>query len=253
MPTPFMHLAAAQRLLADPAVPAKQRRLLKAHAGAYLLGSVVADAHGLAGLRRDESHFYAFDQPMEDHPWRVMLTRYPALQAARDPDWRSFLAGYAMHLSMDEIWSLSMTGPEFADRAWAPRPQRFVMLHVLLIALDERDRDLLAPSLSSALGAAHPHHWLPFMSDDILRQWDSLIYQQIIPGGVSETLEIYGARIGKTPAELRTILDSPEQMQADLWANVTPETTARVEAQMYDHARDQMIAYLNESSSAKRK
>lgn len=253
MPTPFMHLAAAQRLLADRAVPAKQRRLLNAHSGAYLLGSVVADAHGLAGLRRDESHFYSFDQPMEDHPWRVMLARYPALKAARDPDWRAFLAGYAMHLSMDEIWSLNMTGPEFADRSWAPRAQRFVMLHILLIALDERDRALLSPSLSDALGAARPQCWLPFLSDDILRQWDSLIYQQIIPGGVSETLEIYGARIGKTPAELRAILDSPQQMQADLWSNVTPETTTRVEAQMYDHARQQMVAYLIESSSAKRK
>lgn len=252
MPTPFMHLAAAQRLLADPAVPAKQRRLLNTHSGAYLLGSVVADAHGLAGLRRDESHFYAFDQPMEDHPWRVMLARYPILKSAHAPDWRAFLAGYTMHLSMDEIWSLNMTGPEFADREWAPRVQRFIMLHVLLIALDERDRALLAPSLGVSLGSAHPHGWLPFMSDDILQQWDNLIYQQIIPGGVSETLEIYGARIGKTPAELRAILDSPEQMQAELWSNVTPETTARVEVQMYDHARDQMIVYLTESSSARR-
>lgn len=253
MPTPFTHLAATQRLLADPAVPAKQRRLLNTHLGAYLLGSIVADAHGLAGLRRDESHFYAFDQPMEDHPWRVMLARYPTLKAVRDPDWRAFLAGYVMHLSMDEIWSLNMTGPEFADRSWAPRAQRFVMLHVLLIALDERDRELLTPSLIDALGAARPHCWLPFMNDDILRQWDTLIYQQIIPGGISETLEIYGARISKTPAELRAILDSPEQMQAELWANVTPETTARVEAQMYEHARAQLIAYLDESSATKRK
>jgi hypothetical protein len=42
-------------------------------------------------------------------------------------------------------------------------------------------------------------------------------------------------------------------MQADLWAHVTPETTARVEAQMYEHARAQMITYMNESASVSAK
>lgn len=246
MPTPFTHLRIAQQLLSDPAVPAKQRKLLNAQTGAYLLGSIVADASVLAGLKRDETHFYSFDQPMEDHPWRVMFSRYPSLKTARDPAWRAFLAGYAMHLSMDEIWSLNMTGPEFADRSWAPRPQRFVMLHVLLIYMDERDKLLLDPVLNQSLREAQPHCWLPFLSDEVLRQWGSLIYEQVMPGGVSETLEIYGARIGKTPDELRAILDSPEQMQADLWTNVTRETVARVEAQMYAHAREQMVAYLSE-------
>jgi len=34
-------------------------------------------------------------------------------------------------------------------------------------------------------------------------------------------------------------------MQDELWTNVTPETTARIEAEMNDHARAQMIAYLS--------
>ncbi|MEP7292854.1 MAG: zinc dependent phospholipase C family protein [Chloroflexota bacterium] len=246
MPTPFTHLRIAQQLLSDPAIPAQHRKLLNAQRGAYLLGSVVADASVLAGLKRDETHFYSFDKPMEDHPWRVMLAKYPALQAASGNEWRAFLAGYVMHLSMDEIWSLHMTGPEFADGTWAPRPQRFVMLHILLIYMDERDKALLDPPLNEALRDAAPHCWLPFMSDEVLREWGSLIYGQVIPGGVSETLEIYGARIGKTPDELRAILDSPERMQADLWTHVTPETVARVEAQMLVHAREQMVMCLGE-------
>ena len=80
MPTPFTHLLTAQRALSDPAIPAAGRALLETHRGAYLLGSVVADAHGLAGLKREDTHFYSFDKPMEDHPWRVMLARFPILQ-----------------------------------------------------------------------------------------------------------------------------------------------------------------------------
>src|SRR3990172_4091204 len=111
MPTPFTHLLTAQRLLTDPAVPEEQRALLNARRSAYLLGSVVADAQVLCGLKREETHFYSFEREMEDHPWRIMLARYPVLQSAHDPAWRAFLAGYVMHLSMDEIWSLEMTGP----------------------------------------------------------------------------------------------------------------------------------------------
>jgi hypothetical protein len=246
MPTPFTHLLIAQRLLTDPAVPDDQRALINAQRGAYLLGSVVADASVLAGLRRDETHFYSYDKPMEDHPWRVMLARYPELQGVTDPDHRAFLAGYVMHLSMDEIWSLNMTGPQFAEREWAPRAQRFVMLHVLLTYMDERDQALLDPAYNEDLHDAEPHDWLPFLSDAVLREWDSLIYGQIIPGGKSETLEIYGARVNKTPEELRAILDSLERMQADLWDNVSRETVADAEVLMYRHAREQMVTYLSE-------
>ncbi|MBI1258670.1 MAG: hypothetical protein GC204_14475 [Chloroflexi bacterium] len=247
MPTPFTHLHYAQRLLTDPAVPVEQRALLNDQRGAYLLGSVSADAQALAGLKRDDTHFYSFEVPMEDHPWRVMVTRYPELLAVRDPARRAFVAGYVMHLSMDEIWSLQMTGPEFAEREWATRLQRFLMLHILLITLDERDLKLLDPRLNEALCDAHPRNWLPFLSDHVLSEWDSLIYKQIVPGGESETLAVYGARLQKTPEELRAILDSPERMQNELWANVTHELTAQVEANMAEHARTQMITYLSET------
>ncbi len=247
MPTPFTHLLYAQRLLTDPAVPADQRALLNGHRAAYLLGSVAADAHALAGLKREDSHFYAFDRPMEDHAWRVMLAQYPALASVRDPDHRAFLAGYVTHLSMDEIWSLQMTGPEFADRNWAPRQQRFLMLHILLIYMDERDLALFDPGMSATLGSAQPRDWLPFLSDHVLREWDDLIDRQLSPGGESETLEIYGERLSKTPDDLRAILNSPERMRDELWANVTPKTLTCVETEMTDHARAQMITYLRET------
>lgn len=246
MPTPFTHMLVAQRLLSDSAIPAPQRALLKAHTGAYLLGSVVADAHGLAGLRREDTHFYAFDKPMEDHAWRVMMARYPALAAVRDPAWCAFLAGYVMHVSMDEIWSLDMTGPEFADREWAPRVQRFLMLHILLIYMDERDLPLLNRRFNRSLHDVPVHHWLPFLDDAIVHQWGEYIYHQVMPGGVSETLEVYGSRLQQSPGDLRAILDSPERMHDELWTHVTPEKTAEVEMLMLDHARTQMVAYLSE-------
>ncbi len=244
MPTPFSHLLVAQRLLSDPAVPAGQRALLNTHRPAYLLGSVVADAHGIAGLKREDTHFYSYEHGMHGQPWRVMLDTYPALQVTRDPAQRAFVAGYVMHLAMDEIWSLDMTDAQFVGGSWANRIQRFLMLHTLLIFMDERDQRLLDPALNAELPHAQPDHWLPFLADDVLIAWGDLIDRQLRTGGVSETLEIFGARVKKTPAELRAILDSPDRMQAELWANVPRDLLAQVEARMDNYARASLITYL---------
>ncbi len=112
--------------------------------------------------------------------------------------------------------------------------------------MDERDRALLDQALAACLQAAEPDQELPFMDDAVLRQWRDLIAGQIAPGGVSETLDIYGVRLGKSPDDLRAMLDSPERMQSDLWANISPKLLAQVETHMNAFAREQMLTYLNE-------
>ena len=50
MPTPFMHMALAERLIADPVLPAGLRDLLVSNWGAFLLGSIAPDARGELNL-----------------------------------------------------------------------------------------------------------------------------------------------------------------------------------------------------------
>ncbi|NDJ60022.1 MAG: hypothetical protein GYB67_02790 [Chloroflexi bacterium] len=252
MPTPFTHLAFAQRLLHDGTLPAHAHDLLMAHQAAYWLGSVAADAHGLAGCGREATHFYTYDRPLSMAPWRAMTAQHPDLLTTTDPDQRAFVAGYVAHLAMDEVWTLHMTRPQFFLRAWASQAQRFLMLHIILIYMDERDLDSLADDIAGQLGVAAPDRWLPFLPDDALREWDDLIYRQIKPGGASETLDIFGPRVQKSPDELRAILDVPERMHADLWAHVTPAALARAETLMYTHARTQLLTYLDASSNGSR-
>jgi hypothetical protein len=249
MPTPFSHLVFAERLREDMSVPSALRMLVEAEWSAFLLGSVAADGHVLAGIGREVTHFYAYDRPMEDNPWRVMVNQHPKLLSPQTPAQRAFVVGYVGHLSMDEIWSLHMLRPHFAEREWASRGQRFLMLHILLIYMDERDLALLPDVLADDLNSVQPYNWLPFLSDEMLINWRDLIYRQIKPDGKSETLEIFGQRIHRTPEELRAILDSPEQMQADLWANIPPALLADIEEQMYSHAREQMMVYMVESGT----
>ncbi|MCA0458673.1 MAG: zinc dependent phospholipase C family protein [Chloroflexi bacterium] len=248
MPTPFTHLETAQRLLADEQVPASTRTLLARHKPAFLLGNIAADARNNGNLTREATHFYNYDKPIFNHPWRVMLGQNPVLAQPATADQRAFVAGYVAHLSMDEIWSLNMLGPHFAEADWAPHNTRFLMLHVILIYMDERDYNSLESWQPETLAQTLPDHWLPFMSDETLTGWRDFIAGQIQPGGASQTLDVFGKRINKTPAELRAILDVPEAMQTQLWANIKPSLLDTVERDMYTHARQQMNTYWAETA-----
>ena len=250
MPTPFTHLAFAARVCRDERIPPALHALIESEWPAFLLGSIAADGHMLAGGLREDTHFYTYDRPIVEHPWRVMVKSYPELLTPHSRAQQSFVAAYVGHISMDEVWSLNMLHPHFVNRDWAPRQQRFLMLNVLLAGMDERDQDLLPAGMAAEMHRAESHHWLPFLDDEPLQAWGDLIYRQIKPGGVSETLDIIGRRVGRTPQELRSMLDSPEFLQADLWAHIPPPLLAEVEARMYSHAVEQMELYLGEVGAA---
>jgi len=245
MPTPFSHLVAAQRLLDDERLAQSARALLDQHRDAFLLGSIAADARVETSIARAETHFYAYDQSIVEHPWQVMLRLHPQLETPRDNAHRVFLAAYVAHLSMDEIWTLDMLETHFVRREWGTREQRFLMLHIILSYMDERDYVQIAPWQYECLKSAQSRRWLPFLPDDMLMAWRNLIARQIKPGSRSETLDIFSKRIHKSAAELRAILDNPARMQRDLWDHISRETLAQVEVTMYDHAREQMLLYLN--------
>jgi hypothetical protein len=248
MPTPFTHLEIAQRLLRDEAIPARDRALLNAHRSAFLLGSIAADARVGSGASRDTTHFYMYGQDIVEHPWRVMAYRHPAIMHPHSTAHQVFLAGYVAHLAVDEVWSKYMVGPNFGGATWGPnRAFRFYMLHIILIYMDERDRPQIEDWQPDTLCAARPNDWLPFISDEDLLAWLNIIHRQITPGGESETLEIFGRRISRSPEQMRAVLDSEAAMQANLWDNVPRAALQSVEARMYDHARQQLIVYLDES------
>ena len=79
MPTPFMHLAFAQRVIDDSALPMAYRETLTApeNWGAFLLGSVAPDARVSSGIRRADTHFFEYTPTIPVPPFTVMLERFP--------------------------------------------------------------------------------------------------------------------------------------------------------------------------------
>src|SRR5687768_6352859 len=247
MPTPFTHLLTAAQFLADERIPAAIRAALDAERGAFLLGNIAADARVSSNLNRENTHFYMFTDSIVESPWRVMLDKYPVLAHPTTAAQRAFLAGYVAHLVMDEIWLLDVVRPNFVECEWGQGRQRFLMLNVLLIRMDERDYALLPAWERSALLSAQPSGWVPFVTDDDLRGWRDLVGRQLPPVGSSETLAIIGGRLERTPDDLRAMLDDPAFLERELWANVPPDAVATAEARMVEQARLQMLEYLNKT------
>lgn len=243
MPTPFTHLAIAQRYLKDDRLDASIRDALKAQEAAFLLGNTAADAHFLANLQREQTHFYRYDKPIVEHPWHKMIAEYPALEHPDNATQRAFIAGYIAHLSVDEWFAMHVTRVHFALTRWAPDKERFTMLNVILTVMDERDQQVLTPDLYQALAMASPATWLPFLPDQALIQWRDLLAKQLSPEGESLTLPIIAPRIHKSVPELRQMLDSQDYLNEHLWQHVPADDVAKQEAAMYDFAWDQVIQF----------
>jgi hypothetical protein len=248
MPTPFTHLQITQKLLTDTSLPEATRTQIQAYLPAFQLGSIVADARVASGIGREVTHFYSYDTPITDHPWRVMLKAHPTLQQSQSEAHRMFIAGYVAHLATDEAWALKMVRPNFAERDWVEvnRVHKFIALHLLLTHMDERDETKLEQWQADTLPQCQPQQWLPFIPDDVIIGWRDLIYHQIKPDGLSKTLDIFSQRLCVEPLFLRDILDDPDTMTRWLWAYVDPEEFATAEALMYNFTCDQLQIYLTE-------
>ncbi len=249
MPTPFTHLAAAARLLAAPQLPRRVRHRLRAGLPAFLLGNIAADATRLhAPGTRADTHFYHYDRPIRAHPWRLMLQLHPALQRPRDEAQRIFLAGYVVHLAMDEIWTQQIVWPllRTADDP-AERRRRALAITLQLTRCDERDYPLVDASMADALACAQPADWLPFLSDADLREMRDMILRQL--RGSSATLDILSKRWGLTRQDFRTTLDDPQTFEREVRSWIPREQLLAVERDMAVAMRSQLLAWLDEQDA----
>jgi hypothetical protein len=246
MPTPFMHLALVKTLSTDPDLPADVRAGLQAGWGAFLLGSIAPDARVSGGLLRASTHFFEYDRHIETPPARAMLQAFPVLRRpfVSDPAQAAFIAGYAGHLAMDEIWCVEMLFPHFHS-GWGTGYQRHELLHMLLAHLDDRDRAVLPASYYEALCGATPTGWLPFIEDSALIEWRDMVGAQLAPNAPSRTFEILGKRINMDEEQVRAYLNNEDAMRP-LWENVPPEAVAAVEKRMYRHVRQTVIGYFSD-------
>lgn len=242
MPTPFTHLHITRRLAQDTQIDASVRQQLRAYEADFLLGGVIADAKPSADAPRSATHFYEYTAPMPDNPWREMFRQHPDLVPPQSDAHAVFLAGYVAHLAADEYWSRYMLKPHFANGDWgADIKDRFYVLHLLLIHMDERDEADLSPTAADTMRRSQPQDWLPFMDDAVICEWRDFIAEQL--QGESQTIAIFSKRIRAHAEQVRQQLHDTTYMQTRLWANITPQMLAELERDLYQFSRQQLLTY----------
>ncbi|HSH05594.1 MAG TPA: hypothetical protein VLL52_23965 [Anaerolineae bacterium] len=228
MPTPFMHLDFAERIRGEAAMPPALGRLLDGAWGAFCLGNVAVDMSAMGEMTREATHFYHVEPSLtagrlEERPYEVMWRAHPALARAGEMSVGKavFVAGYCVHLWFDMIWYNEVFRPYFLQgKGWRDLRHLFTVHQVLLTYLDQLALARLGKVTRRALGVAEPKDWLPFASDASLMAWRDMIAEQLLPGRMSKTVEVYAARLKMTPDEFAAHLTSQTWLEQELFGRV---------------------------------
>ncbi|MBL8044899.1 MAG: zinc dependent phospholipase C family protein [Anaerolineales bacterium] len=224
MPTPFNHLRIAADLLTAPNLPTEVRALLQAERPAFLLGNIAPDVQSITGELREATHF--FPVPIGNAPTAAscLFTAYPVLAAPHTlpAAHAAFISGYLAHLEFDQQWVRAIFEPVFGpDQPWGTFPERLYLHNALRSFWDFGDLALLPDETASALSAARPAAWLPFVADENLVRWRDLIANQLHTGtGAEETLRVFAARMQTDAASFGALVHSPDAMAERVFSRV---------------------------------
>lgn len=219
-----MHLHIAEQIRAQAGGNGRLASILNASWPAFYLGSVAPDCQTVAHISREQTHFYDVPPEPENLAYPRMLAQYPQLAngPGLPPAQAMFVAAYSVHLLYDLIWFRDVLLPYFVNAGqWVDGlKERYMVHHIVLTYLDKLAYESLPETAVSTLSAAQPDHWLPFISDEALCQWQHQLTAQLEPTGELETINVYAGRLGITPAEFAANLDDTDWMEAHVFQNV---------------------------------
>lgn len=249
MPTPFFHLSLAEELTEHNQLPISLERLLQRHRLAFLFGNTAPDVQVISGQARHKTHFFSVPiLPNKVQPWKKLLSTHhslahpekmPAEQAA-------FTAGFICHLQADWIWVMEIFIPYFGlDCDWKTFKQRLYLHNVLRSYLDRQIIGDLDPELGQKLEQIKPDNWLPFVEDNYLVEWHKYLAEQLKPGAVIKTVEVFADRQGMKPSEFKRILASETNMENEIFSHVSRQVLSDYRQQIIQENLNLLGLYFN--------
>lgn len=220
-----MHLHIAEQIFSMVAANGNGRlqQTLAADWPAFYLGSVAPDVNAISPLPREGTHFYDVPPAPEETAYGAMLEKHPQLTdfGRMSAGQAVFVAGYSAHLMLDLIWLREIVYPFFfkADHL-GDRKQRQLTHFILLTYLDTIAFEALPETAVSTLATAQPNQWLPFVEDAVLTSWQEMLVNQLHPGAITKTIEIYAGRLKMTPTEFAANLHDQSWMQAQVFNKI---------------------------------
>jgi hypothetical protein len=221
VPTPFYHIGVALDLLRHEALEKSIRQRLAGSRCAFLFGNTAPDVQVVAGLPRDATHFFSLPFQMDSAPaWEQFFLEYPQLkQAALLLDEQTaFIAGYLCHLQADWFWVRDIFDPVFGPNSdWGTFLERLYLHNVLRAYIDRQVLEHLSPDIGPCFTRNELKLGLPFIEDGNLNEWRSFLGQQLQPGALSRTVEVFSERQGIDPETFQALLDSEQRMDNEVF------------------------------------
>lgn len=247
MPTSAVHLNAALVVLRDTTLAARQHLSSGEQRAAFLLGSVSPDVRVVSGVSREETHFY--DIPLDHHSSasQNMLENYPSLAdpAALTPGQAAFVAGYITHLMMDEAWLEVVVMPYIFidDAAWGSQHPNFRLYSLLMIHLAETGGQQMTEAIVHDLRAARPQAWLPFASDDHLRQWRDRVAEHMNAEHGWRTAEMFARYMQVDAHDLFGVVTSDQALATQVFSIVAQQTLDDFHQQTHQRTIEALNSY----------
>lgn len=247
MPTPFMHLQMAERICASERLEPALRDLLLAEYPAFYLGNVAPDFQAICDIPREKTHFYDLPPDPANQGYDTMLAQHPDLLNVHTTgaEKAAFIAGYSIHLKLDLRWYHEVLVPYFLlSEGWTDRRQRFVIHNTLLTYLDMLAVETLPENAAEILASAAPHYHLPFAADLSLIAWRDMLVEQLQPGAMLQTVEIYSERLLMSPQEFAANLEDPAWMSAHVFGKIPVDKVQSMLVDAVDESIEIITNYL---------
>lgn len=248
MPTPFMHLNMAYKMVDGSRFSADTIDLIQQHWAAFCLGNIAADFQQICDVKRGKTHLYSTPPEPNDHgAFARMLLKYPELADSNllEAKQAVFYAGYGAHLIYDLVWYHNIV-TIFTEGKWTDQTGRYIAHSTLLAFEDQRSLKNLPEGLGGLLLDVDPAGWLPFDPDNYLIKWQKLVAEQLLPGADVQTVPIFAKRMQMTAEQLTERLEDTAWMRTEVFDHAPLDLIDRVLEESIDRAIMQTSQYLGE-------
>ncbi len=252
MPTPYQHLAESVAILESLDLPGKVRPRLKAEQGAFLLGTTAGDVRYLTGQPRVETHFHEIPPDSAQTTVENLFSTYPALAdpGALLPAQSAFVSGYLLHLTWDVNWALHVFCPRYLNSdTWSTWRQAMIHHNALRLVLDRRAfARMSAADVATKLRRTQPDQWVPFIVDEVLREWrDWVAHHLTTPQNVEGAAVVFAERMGISIDHLLHVAAAIETDVAEARVPGLIKALERFKASAYADSLQILCAYWEET------
>ena len=165
----------------------------------YLFGATAPDIRVITKQDRSVYHFVQLDFDRVGDGIRNMTTLYPPLNNINinDEHTRSFMAGYASHLILDETWITTMFRPFFSDTSlFGNKSQGLILDRALQMYLDKSHWNTLDRNLPY-IESCEINIEVEFLKNEPIEDWRNWISKLLNREFSWDRLEFMASRIAK--------------------------------------------------------